>query len=44
MKVGEALNLAMKEWLKKENGEKEINPKNLLKIKPFDLGKGTERN
>ncbi len=43
MKVGVALTLAMKEWLKKERNRKEINPKFLLKLKPFDWGKGTER-
>lgn len=43
MKVGEALTLAMREWLKKEEKGKEINPRNLLKIKPFDWGPGTER-
>lgn len=43
MKIGEALTLAMKEWLKKEKIRKKSNPKNLLKIKPFDWGRGTER-
>jgi hypothetical protein len=33
MKVGEALTLAMREWLKKERGRKtKPNPKNLLKL------------
>lgn len=43
MKVGEALTLAMREWLKKEREKRKIDPKNLLKIKPFDWGKGTEK-
>jgi hypothetical protein len=43
MNVGEALTLAMKEWLNKERKRKEIDPKNLLCIKPFDWGKGTEK-
>jgi len=43
MRVGVALTLAMKEWLKKEKKRKEINPKKLLTIKPFDWGKGTEK-
>lgn len=42
LKVGQALNLAMKDWLKKEK-KKEISPENLLKVKPFDWGRGTER-
>lgn len=32
MKVGEALTLAMREWMKKEGRKKKIDPKNLLKI------------
>jgi len=43
MKVGEALTLAMREWIKKEEKRKKINPRNLLKIKPRDWGPGTER-
>lgn len=43
LRVGEALTLAMKEWLKKEEEEEKVNPKNLLKIKPFDWGPGTEK-
>lgn len=42
MKVGQALTLAMKEWVKKEERER-ADPRNLLKIKPFDWGKGTEK-
>jgi hypothetical protein len=33
MKVGEALTLAMKEWLKKKRERTKINPRNLLRIK-----------
>lgn len=43
LKVGRALTLAMKEWIKKEGKRRTANPKALLKIKPFDWGKGTER-
>ncbi len=43
LRVGEALTLAMKEWLEKEEKREKINPKNLLKLKPFDWGPGTER-
>ncbi|MDI6826533.1 MAG: hypothetical protein QMD36_05125 [Candidatus Aenigmarchaeota archaeon] len=43
MKVGEALTLAMREWIKKGREGKGINPRNLLKIKPFDWGPGTEK-
>lgn len=43
LKVGRALTLAMKEWIKKERKKETIDPRNLLKIKPFDWGKGTER-
>ncbi|MEM5802849.1 MAG: hypothetical protein QW818_03045 [Candidatus Aenigmatarchaeota archaeon] len=42
LKVGKALTLAMKEWIKKRKKET-INHRNLLKIKPFDWGKGTEK-
>jgi hypothetical protein len=42
MKMGEALTLAMMRWLKEER-RKRINPRNLLKLKPFDWGKGTEK-
>ena len=43
LKVGKALTLAMREWIKKEGKKGTINPRNLLKIKPFDWGKGTEK-
>jgi len=43
LRVGEALTLAMKEWLEKEEKREKVNPSNLLKIKPFDWGPGTER-
>lgn len=42
MKMGEALTLAMIKWLEEEKKER-INPRNLLKLKPFDWGKGTEK-
>ena len=41
MKLGEALTLAMNFWLMKKN--KRVNPKALLKIKPFDWGKENEK-
>jgi len=43
LRVGEALTLAMKDWLEKEENRKKVNPNNLLKIKPFDWGPGTEK-
>ena len=43
LKVGDALTFAMEDWLKKEKNRKEVNPKRLLKMKPFDWGKGTEK-
>jgi len=43
LRVGEALTLAMKEWLEKEEEREKVNPRNLLKIEPFDWGPGTER-
>ncbi|OGI15434.1 hypothetical protein A3K63_01790 [Candidatus Micrarchaeota archaeon RBG_16_49_10] len=43
MTVGEALNLAMKDWVKGGSKKEELNPKNLLNAKPFDWGSGTER-
>ena len=43
LKVGKALTLAMREWIRKEKKRKMINPRNMLKMKPFDWGKGTER-
>ena len=39
MKVGQAVTLAMKEWIKKDEKREEPNPKNLLKIKPIKVGK-----
>ena len=42
MKMGEALTLAMIKWLEEEKKERN-NPRNLLKLKPFDWGKGTEK-
>jgi len=42
MKMGEALTLAMKKWVEEEK-RKKPNPKYLLKVKPFDWGKGTEK-
>jgi len=38
MKVGDAMTLAMKRWVEKEE-KSEINPRNLLKIKPIKVGK-----
>jgi hypothetical protein len=44
LRAGETLTLAIKEWLEKEEKREKVNSKNLLKIKPFDWGLGTERN
>lgn len=43
MKMGEALNLAMKYWLKERNVTKEKLLKTKSIVKPFDWGKGTEK-
>jgi len=40
MTLGQALNLVMMEWL---DEEKEIPKKNLLKMKTWNWGKGTEK-
>ncbi len=42
MKMGVIINAAIKEWLRTEEKTK-INTKLLLKIKPFNWGKGTEK-
>ena len=42
MKMGQALTQAMKRWLR-EKGKTKVNPRMLLKIKPFDWGPGTEK-
>ncbi len=42
MRMGEALTDAMKRWVK-EVDQKRTDPKILLKIKPFDWGKGTHK-
>ncbi len=41
MKMGKALTEAMKRWLSEK--EKTVDPKVLLRAKPFDWGPGTER-
>lgn len=41
--LGAALNEAMLYWIENCGAEKKPDPKNLLKIKPFDFGKGTEK-
>ena len=43
MNLGTALNDAMIYWIENCDREKKPDPKNLLKIKPFDFGKGTEK-
>jgi hypothetical protein len=40
MKMGDALTDAMKRWIK-ETKLHEIDPKSLLKVKPFDWGRDT---
>lgn len=42
MKMGDALTVAMKRWIKEERGEK-VSPRHLIWVKPFDWGKGTEK-
>lgn len=42
LNLGEALNLAILQWLNRTNS-KEKDPKNLLKLRPFDWGFGTEK-
>lgn len=42
MKMGKALTEAMEKWLK-EKDKTDLDPKQLLRIKPFDWGAGTER-
>jgi len=41
MKIGEALTQAMSKWLR-EKKSITVNPKILLRAKPFDWGPGTE--
>lgn len=43
MRLGEAITFAMRRWLKEEREKEKTNPANLLRVKPFDWGKGTER-
>jgi len=40
MKLGQALTMAMSEWL---NEEMEVPKKSLLELKPFKWGRGTEK-
>ncbi len=42
MKMGKALTQAMKRWLREKEKVK-VNPKILLRAKPFDWGAGSER-
>lgn len=42
MNLGKALNLAILQWLNKKDS-REKDPKNLLKLKTFDWGVGTEK-
>jgi len=42
MKMGKALTQAMKRWLR-EKEKATVDPKILLRAKPFDWGPGTER-
>jgi len=41
LNLGDALNLAMKKWLAEEKKKKD--PRNLLKVKPFNFGPGNEK-
>lgn len=40
--VARAIDEAMELWVEDGGSEKKPNPKNFLKVKPFDFGKGTE--
>ncbi|MBS3054899.1 MAG: hypothetical protein J4452_00195 [Candidatus Aenigmarchaeota archaeon] len=39
MKMGQALTEAMKIWVKEKEKRIDIDPRNILKIKPFKVGK-----
>ncbi len=43
LKVGYALTLAMKKWLREHQKEKEKSKNKLPRIKPFSWGRGTEK-
>ena len=43
IKRGYALTLAMNQWLERKREEIKPDPRNLLKIKPFDFGLGNEK-
>lgn len=43
MKMGQALTHAMKDWMKQKERSEKIDSASLLKAKPFDWGKGTEK-
>lgn len=40
--VGRAVITAMELWIEEGDDSKKPDPKNFLKVKPFDFGKGTE--
>lgn len=42
MKMGDALTVAMKKWIREREKER-VSVKALLKMKPFDWGRGTEK-
>jgi hypothetical protein len=42
MSIGTALNEAMEQWLEAKESRKKPDPRNLLKAKPVDFGKGSE--
>ena len=41
--MGEALSIMMKRFLEEKDIEKRPNPKDLLRVKPFKWGEGTEK-
>ncbi|MHB8603158.1 MAG: hypothetical protein ACYC6W_11465 [Nitrosotalea sp.] len=43
MKMGQALTHAMKDWMKHKEQSEKMDSTQLLRAKPFDWGKGTEK-
>lgn len=43
MKMGQALTKAMKEWIRQKERSERVGLTSLLRAKPFDWGRGTEK-
>lgn len=43
MKMGQAITKAMKDWIKQKERSEKIDSGSLIRVKPFDWGKGTEK-